>query len=90
MLKDLTRFGARITGLDALRNGDGIILLLPGLQATHATVAWADGGAAGLLFEQPLEHADLTGLIRDFAAVLPDHMPMVGAPQSGVAASINA
>lgn len=75
MLKDLSRFGARIAGLEALRKGDGLTLLLPGLQAIEATVAWAEGGAAGLLFEQPLEHADLTALIRDFATVRPDFAP---------------
>lgn len=72
LLKDLTRFGARIEGLDALRKGDCLTLLLPGLPATDATVAWAQGGAAGLLFEFPLDHADLTALIRDFATARPD------------------
>lgn len=69
LLKDLTRFGARIEGLEALRKGDGLTLLLPALPATDTTVAWAQGGAAGLLFETPLDHVDLTALIRDFATV---------------------
>lgn len=75
MLKDLTRFGARIEGLEALRKGDGLVLLLPGLPAIDATVAWAECGAAGLLFEDPLAYVDLTALIRDFAVTRQDFTP---------------
>lgn len=75
MLKDLTPFGARIEGIEALRKGDGLTLLLPGLPATEATVAWVDGRAAGLVFELPLEHIDFVVLTRDFATSRPDFMP---------------
>ena len=67
MLKDVTRFGAKIEGIEALRKGDGLTLLLPGLPASDATVAWAMGRAAGLVFERPLDAADLIALVRDFA-----------------------
>ncbi len=71
LLKDLTRFGARIEGIAALRKGDGLTLLLPALPATEATVAWAEGGTAGLVFEYPLDHAELAALLRDFACARP-------------------
>lgn len=67
MLKDVTRFGARIEGIEALRKGDGLTLLLPGLAACDATVAWAMGRAAGLVFEKPVDAAELAVLVRDFA-----------------------
>lgn len=75
MLKDLTAFGARIEGLAALRKGDGLTLLLPGLPACEATVAWAEGSAAGLLFDVAIDHADLMRLTRDFATARPDFTP---------------
>ncbi|MBA3054587.1 MAG: PilZ domain-containing protein [Sphingomonadales bacterium] len=67
MLKDLTCFGARIEGIAALRTGDELTLLLPGLPATRATVAWVAGRSAGLTFEQALASAALDELVRDFA-----------------------
>jgi hypothetical protein len=67
MAKDLTRFGARIEGITALRKGDWLTLLMPGLPATHATVAWASGSTAGLAFEDPLDEEGYTALIEDFA-----------------------
>lgn len=75
MLKDLTPFGARIEGIEALRKGDGLTLLLPGQPATEATVAWTDGHAAGLVFDLPLEHIDFVVLTRDFATARPDFTP---------------
>ena len=75
MLKDLTRFGARIEGIAALRQGDGLTLLLPALPATDATVAWTAGSTAGLLFERPLDHAEFAALLRDFACGRADFAP---------------
>lgn len=92
MLKDVTRFGARIEGIEALRKGDGLTLLLPGLAACDATVAWAMGRAAGLVFERPLDAVDLTALVRDFAVsdhvrFTPDHLARTHyAPAQGQAA----
>lgn len=67
MLKDLTCFGARMEGLEALRQGDGLTLLLPDHPAIDATVAWAVGRAAGLAFERPIAAPSLDRLVRDFA-----------------------
>jgi len=67
MLRDLTRFGARIEGMEALRKGDGLTLFLPGLPPCDATVAWAMGRAAGLSFDTPLALAGLETLVRDYA-----------------------
>ena len=77
MLKDLTRFGARIEGIAALRKGDGLTMLLPALPATEAIVAWAEGAAAGLQFERPLDHAEFAMLLRDFACLRADFTPAI-------------
>lgn len=68
MLKDLTRFGARIEGLDGLRKGDGLTLLLPGLRAIDADVAWADGRSAGLSLPKAIPAGAFSDLVRDFAS----------------------
>jgi len=67
MLRDLTRFGARIDGIGALRKGDWLTLLLPGCPATQATVAWTGGSSAGLMFDVPLASAGYDALIADYA-----------------------
>ena len=73
LLKDLTAQGARIEGLEALRQGDGLTLLLPDAPPVEATVAWAMGRAAGLKFDEPIADEELLRLVRDFApaALLP-------------------
>lgn len=68
LLKDLTRHGARIEGLEGLRQGDGLTLLLPDAPAVEVTVAWAIGRAAGLRFEQSIADEALGRIVRDFAA----------------------
>lgn len=72
MLKDLTSQGARIEGMEALREGDGLTLLLPGLAPCDATVAWAHGHTAGMAFDCPLPASDLAALIRDYAPAATD------------------
>ena len=67
LLKDLTREGARIEGLEALRQGDGLTLLLPDAPPVEATVAWALGRAAGLRFDEPVAEPELVRIVRDFA-----------------------
>jgi hypothetical protein len=67
MLKDLTRFGARIEGITALRKGDWLTLLMPGLPATDAMVAWTAGSTAGLAFADPLDEQGHGDLIANFA-----------------------
>lgn len=68
MLKDLTRFGARIEGLDGLRKGDGLTLLLPGLRAVEADVAWSDGRSAGLSLANAIPTGAFRDLVRNFAS----------------------
>lgn len=89
LLRDLTDRGARIEGLEALRQGDGIMLLLPGQPALDSTVAWALGRAAGLSFDQQLDADDLATLIRDFAPcsrppLTPESLPVLS-PRRGCA-----
>jgi len=67
LLKDLTCDGARIEGLEALRQGDGLTLLLPDAPPVEATVAWAIGRAAGLRFDEPIAPEELVRIVRDFA-----------------------
>jgi hypothetical protein len=67
LLKDLTHEGARIEGLEALRQGDGLTLLLPDAPPVEATVAWAVGRAAGLKFDEAIAEEELLRIVRDFA-----------------------
>ena len=67
LLKDLTAQGARIEGLEGLRQGDGLTLLLPDAPPVEATVAWALGRATGLQFHEPVAEAELLRIVRDFA-----------------------
>ncbi|HEY6869859.1 MAG TPA: hypothetical protein VI199_08900 [Novosphingobium sp.] len=68
MLKDLTRFGARIEGLEGLRKGDALTLLLPGLQAIDADVAWSDGRSAGLSLPTAIPAGAFRDLVSNFAS----------------------
>jgi len=67
LLKDVTHDGARIEGIEALRQGDGLTLLLPDAPAVETTVAWALGRAAGLRFDRPIASAQFDRIVQDFA-----------------------
>jgi hypothetical protein len=54
---DLSTGGAGIEGGVALQAGARVWLKLPGLQSWAARVVWADGGRAGLSFDNPLHPA---------------------------------
>ncbi|EJL20987.1 hypothetical protein [Novosphingobium sp. AP12] len=54
MLKDLTRFGARVEGVGALEVDEMVTLSLPGCRPSLAFVAWANEHCAGLEFVEPL------------------------------------
>lgn len=91
LLKDLTRFGARICGLGIQRVGEPITLLLPGsTRATTAFVMWANPQAAGLEFLEPLDEALFARLVEDYAmGRMTDAAPVpppLAAPQTGTAA----
>lgn len=63
VLKDLTRFGARVEGIGQLEIDEAVSLGLPGCRPTLAFVAWADGHGAGLEFAEPLDDAIYTDLV---------------------------
>jgi len=67
MLKDLTPYGARIEGLEKQRIGEPITLMLPGLKAKLAFVAWSEAMTSGLEFDQPLHENVFATLVSDFA-----------------------
>lgn len=85
MLKDMTRFGARIEGLDAPREGEVISVMLPGQAPRMAFVMWAKGSMAGLEFGDPLDTGTFEGLIRDYALGCQPHAAPAAA-SLGVAA----
>ncbi|TCM18763.1 hypothetical protein EDF56_104295 [Novosphingobium sp. PhB165] len=80
VLKDLTRFGARIEGIDALEIDEAINLGLPGCRPAMAFVAWSGRHGTGLEFAEPLDarvYADLVtrhGLGRQ-------HDPLIAPPR---------
>lgn len=63
MLKDLTRFGARIEGVGPLEPDEAVSLALPGLRPSMAFVCWANDHCAGLEFAQPLDTTVFTDLV---------------------------
>jgi hypothetical protein len=67
MLKDMTRFGARIEGISDTALGEAITLLLPGQPARMAFVMWIQGKTSGLEFGDPLPEDTFDTLIRDYA-----------------------
>lgn len=67
MLRDMTTHGARIEGLEQLHLDEAITLLLPGLQAKEAYVAWSREKSAGLEFDRPLHPAVFEQLVADYA-----------------------
>lgn len=67
MLKDLTRFGARIEGIGLLEKDEAVSLALPGCRPSMAFVAWANDHCAGLEFAEPLDHAVFVDLVARYA-----------------------
>ena len=75
MLKDMTPFGARMEGLDDIRTGDEVIVLLPGLQPKSATAVWVDGRSAGIEFDHPLHGEVFRKLVKEHARSRPTFEP---------------
>jgi hypothetical protein len=67
MLKDMTRYGARIEGITSPEIGEAITLMLPGQPARMAFVMWTRGTTSGLEFGDPLHAEIFDAMIRDFA-----------------------
>lgn len=66
LLKDLTRFGARIEGVGPLERDEAVSLALPGCRPSMAFVAWANEHCAGLEFAEPLENAVFAHLVAEY------------------------
>ncbi len=58
LLRNMTQGGARVEGIEGLRAGEIITLMLPDLAPKDADVVWVSGSGAGLEFERPL-HPDV-------------------------------
>jgi len=67
ILRDMTTHGARIDGLGKMHLDELVTLLLPGLQAKDAWVAWSTDHSAGLEFERPLHPDVFHQLVADYA-----------------------
>lgn len=67
MLKDLTRFGARIDCAARLNVDEAVSLTMPGGRPALAFVAWSKDHSAGLEFAQPLPMHSLDLLVEAFA-----------------------
>lgn len=66
MLKDLTRFGARVEGVGQLHADEAVSLALPGCRPAMAFVCWANDHCAGLEFAEPLDGAVFTELVAQY------------------------
>ncbi|GGZ00638.1 hypothetical protein ACFSTD_03915 [Novosphingobium colocasiae] len=66
MLKDLTRFGARIEGIGQLETDEAVSLYLPGCRPSMAFVAWANDHCAGLEFAEPLTSSLFAELVAKY------------------------
>jgi hypothetical protein len=64
---DLSTHGFRVMTHLELAEGSDVWLRLPGLEACHATVAWAKGNYVGCRFERPLHPAVLEMIVRKSA-----------------------
>ncbi len=60
---DLSTHGFRIESALDLATGMDVWLRLPGLEPSHARVAWVDGYVAGCAFERPLHPAVLDMIV---------------------------
>jgi hypothetical protein len=63
-VQDLSTHGFRAETHLELLPGTDIWLRLPGLEAWHGRVAWAEGNQIGCAFERPLHPAVLDNLLR--------------------------
>lgn len=66
LLKDLTRFGARIEGVGPLETDEAVSLVLPGCRPSMAFVAWTTGHSAGIEFAEPLASTLFNDLVRQY------------------------
>lgn len=67
ILNDMNVYGARIEGLEKLRVGEPLYLMLPGLQPKLAFVVWSRDRVSGLEFEHRLHDEVFQLLVSDFA-----------------------
>lgn len=75
MLKDITRFGARIEGVGQLEKDEAVTLTLPGCRPAMAFVAWATDHSAGLEFAEPLDDAVFVELVTQYGMGRPPAGP---------------
>ena len=66
LLKDLTRFGAKVEGIGRLSADEAVSLALPGCRPAMAFVAWANEHSAGLEFADPLDSQIFSDLVARF------------------------
>ncbi|AIT80182.1 hypothetical protein [Novosphingobium pentaromativorans] len=66
LLKDLTRFGAKVEGVGRLCTDEAVSLALPGCRPSMAFVAWANDHSAGLEFADPLDGQTFSDLVARF------------------------
>jgi hypothetical protein len=62
-ITDLSTDGFRVTTHLELQVGTDVWLRLPGLEASHARVAWAEGQSVGCAFIRPLHPAVLEMIV---------------------------
>jgi hypothetical protein len=60
---DLSVHGLRISGMERLREGEVVLITLPGLEPRHATVVWSDQFESGCAFAEPLHPAVFEAVI---------------------------
>lgn len=63
-VSDISRFGARISGVFLVKPGDRFFIRLPGLNSVEARVAWVKDFEFGCEFIQPLHEAVLEARMR--------------------------
>lgn len=57
-VRDISAAGARVDAADSLAKGSNVVVTLGSLRGVAATVAWAQGGDAGLSFESEINPED--------------------------------
>lgn len=62
-VQDISRFGARVSGVYLVHEGDRLFLTLPGINPIESRVAWVTAFEFGCEFIQPLSEFVLDSIV---------------------------
>jgi hypothetical protein len=63
-VRDISQFGARVSGVFLVRQGDTFFLKLPSIEAIEARVVWVEEFEFGCEFTRPINDVVLESVLR--------------------------